>query len=165
MNKIIVSGFYVGFLPLAPGTFGSLLAILIGLGIELSGGFLFLLTTIIFLFFLGWKASYQYILKNPNRHDPQEIVIDEVVGQLVAYAPISFCAWFLNLEGINSTVVDWLIAFVLFRAFDIFKPWPINWADKMDSAFGVMLDDLLAGLFSAIIITGLILTLLFMGYI
>lgn len=157
MNKIFVSVLYIGFLPVAPGTFGSLFGIILGIIIQSTGGFPLLIATIFILFLIGWNSANNYIKKNNVIADPQEIVIDEVVGQLLSYLPISLYLWFFNEKSFHSTYFDWLITFILFRAFDIFKPWPINWADKIDSGLGIMLDDLIAGLYTAILLTSLML--------
>ena len=152
MNKILISVFYVGFIRFAPGTFGSLVGVLIGLLVQKFSGFPGLLLLITSLFVAGWISSKIYLANNIGKKDPQEVVIDEVVGQLVSYTPISFYIW-LNSESTDSQLHLWPLAFVLFRMFDIWKPWPISWADKLDSALGIMLDDLLAGLYSAILIS------------
>ena len=153
MNKLVVSVFYVGFLPFAPGTFGSLCGVTFGIFLQRVGGFPLILTSVFFLFFVGWVAASNYILKNRHDHDPKEIVIDEVVGQLLSYFPFSFYLWIFQYESFFSTFWDWLIAFTLFRAFDIAKPWPIKLADNLKSAYGIMLDDVVAGLLSAILIS------------
>ena len=157
MNKIFVSVLYIGFLPLAPGTFGSLFGVFLGIIIQKVGGSPLLIATILLLFISGWNSSNKYIKKNKLIHDPQEIVIDEVVGQLLSYLPISLYIWFFNKESVHSTLIDWLITFILFRMFDIFNPWPINWADRIDSGLGIMLDDLFAGCYVAILIISLML--------
>lgn len=159
MNKIFISVFCIGYLPYAPGTFGSLAGIIVGLILEKIGGFPFLITSIPIIFFLGWGASYLYIHKKKCDHDPQEIVIDELLGQLVSYTPFSFFIWWFDDKSHNPALYNWLIAFVLFRVFDIWKPWPISWADKKESALGVMLDDLFAGITSASLICGFLLIL------
>ena len=151
--------FYIGFLPFAPGTFGSLAGIVLFLLIQTLGGFPLLIFSIILIFVTGCISSHYYILENNHEHDPQEIVIDEVVGQLVSCIPISFNIWWFNSNGFSIFSFDWIIAFAIFRVFDIWKPWPINIADRIKSAFGVMLDDLIAGAYSAIVIYGLILAL------
>ena len=157
MSKIIVSVLYIGFLPIAPGTFGSLFGIILGILIQGIGGFPFYLLSIILLFFIGWKSTHTYFLEEKNNTDPPEVVIDEVVGQLVSYLPISFYLWWFNHENRVITDYSWFLVFILFRIFDIWKPWPIDWADNIKSALGVMLDDVVAGLYSAILICGLFL--------
>ena len=157
MNKLFVSVLYIGLLPVAPGTFGSLFGIILGITIQTIGGFPFLSVAIFLLFVAGWVSAKFYIEKNNKVHDPQEIVIDEVVGQLLAYSPISLYLWLLNGENFRPTFLDWIITFILFRLFDIFKPWPINWADKIDSGLGIMLDDVIAGIYAGILSLSLIL--------
>lgn len=157
MHKIFVTVFYIGFSPIAPGTFGSLAGVLLGWLIQNVGGLPLLIGFILIFFIVGWYSSHKYMLTKIDEKDPQEIVIDEVTGQLLSYLPISFYLWWFNLENYYSTLLDWSIAFIIFRLFDILKPWPINWVDQMDSALGVMLDDLFAGLYSAILICGIIL--------
>ena len=139
-------------MPIAPGTFGSLFGVILGITIQTIGGFPLLIVSILSLFGIGWNSANNYIKKNTIDLDPPEIVIDEVVGQLVAYLPISLFIWFFNQESFHSPFLDWFIAFILFRVFDILKPWPINWADKIDSGLGIMLDDLIAGFYTAILI-------------
>jgi phosphatidylglycerophosphatase A len=82
-------------------------------------------------------------------HDPSEIVIDELVGQWIALMPLSFAAWNSDIP-IHVMWPGWIAAFALFRLFDIWKPWIIGWADKRGDALGVMLDDVIAGVFAAI---------------
>ncbi|MEM8597645.1 MAG: phosphatidylglycerophosphatase A, partial [Pseudomonadota bacterium] len=83
--------------------------------------------------------------------DPQEVVIDEVAGMMIALWPLSIG---LTVTGADWWVWPWpgvLAAFVLFRALDILKPPPINWCERAPGAVGVMLDDLVAGALSALI--------------
>ena len=82
-------------------------------------------------------------------HDPSEIVIDEVAGQWVALFPVAYGA---SMIGVNILALwpGWIAAFALFRLFDISKPWLVGWADRRDDAMGVMLDDVIAGVFAAI---------------
>lgn len=142
LNKLIIflaTGFYAGFLPYAPGTFGSL----IGVGIffiinSLSPvyylGVLFLLFT--FGVYLSDRAEALFA-----RDDPSQIIFDEILGLLVAMAFIP--------NGIG-----WIIAgFLLFRFFDIFKPYPIRDIEKrFNGGFGIMLDDIAAGIYANILL-------------
>ena len=82
--------------------------------------------------------------------DPQEIVIDEVAGQWIALLVPSFGFWHAGLDSWNFPYPGWVAAFVFFRLFDIWKPWIIGRADARGDAAGVMLDDLLAGVFAAV---------------
>ena len=93
MIRLLVTVFYVGFSPYAPGTIGSIVAILIGYWIQVIGGFPLLMSSVIIFFFAGWAFTDRYITQTKANHDPQEIVIDEVVGQWVSYLPISFYIW------------------------------------------------------------------------
>ena len=152
MVKFIVTFFHIGFLPYAPGTFGSVAAVMTGYWIQLFGGFPLLVCFTTIFFLLGWALTNQYLSKNTLTHDPQEVVIDEVVGQWVTYLPISLYVWLFDLSIFPNSWVGWLVALILFRIFDIWKPWPVRWADKKNNSLGVMLDDILAGVYSASII-------------
>ena len=81
-------------------------------------------------------------------------MIDEVVGQWIALAPVIIGA---SHAGVPITALwpGWIAAFALFRLFDITKPGPVGWADSKDNATGVMLDDVIAGLMAAICVSGL----------
>jgi phosphatidylglycerophosphatase A len=149
MIKFIVTIVYVGFLPYAPGTFGSIAAILAGYWLQVWGGLPALICFTLAFFFLGWVLTYLYLLENNSSHDPQEIVIDEVVGQWVTYLPLSAYTWIFELSIFSYPLFDWLIALILFRIFDIWKPWPVGWADRQNNALGVMLDDVLAAIYAA----------------
>ena len=75
------------------------------------------------------------------------MVIDELCGQWIALIPLAF------FSPTENWLADYLMAFLLFRAFDIMKPWPIRWIDRyVQGGAGVMLDDVLAGIFSALVI-------------
>ena len=156
MIKLIVTVFYVGFSPYAPGTIGSIVAILIGYWIQFIGGFPLLMSCVITFFFAGWAFTDRYISQTKASHDPQEIVIDEVVGQWISYLPISFYIWKYELTILSFDWFNWVTALILFRIFDIWKPWPVIWADKKNNSLGVMLDDVLAGIYAAIITVVLI---------
>lgn len=152
MVKLIVSVFYIGFLPKAPGTFGSIAAVFLGYWLQILGGFPLLTVFIILFFLLGWAMSYQYLIENSLKHDPQEIVIDEVVGQWITFLPISLYMYISETSSSTLLWLNWLIALILFRIFDVWKPWPVSWADKKTTSLGVMLDDVLAGIYAAFLI-------------
>ena len=84
-----------------------------------------------------------------DNHDPSEIVIDEVVGQWIA---LSAARQHRASRGLDTLALwpGWIAAFALFRLFDITKPWLVGWADRRDDATGVMLDDVIAGVFAAL---------------
>ena len=148
LMKAIASLFYIGFLRPAPGTWGSLISLPVAYGILLSGGFRFLIIATITMFFIGLYATAQ--VTHEGDKDPSWVVIDELVGQWVALFPVAYGA---SMMGVAywELYPGWISGFVLFRLFDIWKPWLIGWADRQGGAFGVMFDDVLAGVFAALI--------------
>ena len=82
--------------------------------------------------------------------DPSEIVIDEVAGQWIALLAPSFGFWMMGLDTWNFPYPGWVGAFLLFRLFDIWKPWLVGRADRRHDPVGVMLDDIWAGIFAGI---------------
>jgi phosphatidylglycerophosphatase A len=131
-----------GYLPFAPGTWASALAVAIFVLFSPVGLWQFGLT-LVALFFLGvWAADAAERLL--ERKDDQRIVIDEVGGQLVALLP-------LLVLGSPRSLSALVTGFVLFRCFDIWKPGPVRWAERrFAGGVGVMMDDLVAGLLSAV---------------
>lgn len=144
--NLIATWFGCGLISPAPGTWGSLGAIPVALALYHFGGLYAFIVIAIILTPLGFWATAKYE-KASGIHDNKQIVIDEVIGQWIALLPV-----FL-LTGINWGLI--LLAFALFRLFDITKPWPISHFDKnVKGATGVMMDDIIAGIFAAILITG-----------
>lgn len=137
LPTFIATGFGTGYLPKAPGTWGSLAALPFAWYLDISWAWIALVC------FLGWIATYFYIQQPGKNQDPKEVVIDEVLGQWVTlmFAP--------------KTLLGFALGFALFRLFDIWKPWPISWADQLKgspvlNATSVMIDDVLAGLMAGI---------------
>ncbi|VAV87759.1 Phosphatidylglycerophosphatase A [hydrothermal vent metagenome] len=153
MIHFITTVFYIGHLRPAPGTWGSLAAIPMAWGLHLLGGWPLLVLATFVVFALGWWAT-ALDTKGKTDHDPSEIVIDEVVGQWIAFWVISIGA---SHTGAPLTALwpGWIVAFLGFRLFDILKPGPIGWADRRGDALGVMLDDVIAGIFAAILVVAL----------
>lgn len=148
MSNFIATFFYVGHLRPAPGTWGSFAALPAAMIVyALAGPWIFIALTI-GLYFLGLWATRQETQGQDN-HDPSEIVIDEVVGQWIAVFPVLLGAA-RNDVSLLALWPGWIAAFILFRFFDITKIGPVGWADKRDDAIGVMLDDVIAGIFAAI---------------
>ena len=140
-SLFLVTGFGIGLLPIAPGTFGSILGMVLFLGLAHLYLPMFWLSLIILIFYCVSYLAVQSTLKIIKRSDPGEIVIDEVLGMMLVMMTIP-----LELKWI-------FLAFILFRIFDIFMPWPINQVDsKLKNALGVMLDDFIASLYSVILI-------------
>ncbi len=138
----------VGYLRPAPGTWGSLAALPYFWVFHVFGGFPLVLIAVIAGFVKGWWAIKEMTSGSDN-HDPSEIVVDEVIGQWIALLPLSYAAWSMSLD-ILVMWPGWIAAFVLFRLFDIWKPGPVGWADRRDDAWGVMLDDVVAGVLAAL---------------
>ncbi|MBV1885998.1 MAG: phosphatidylglycerophosphatase A [Parvibaculaceae bacterium] len=142
---LMATWFGAGLLPKAPGTWGSLAALPFAYGMLMlfpSPYVLFLAAGI--LFFPGCWASAAYASSTGNP-DPGAVVVDEVVGQwmVLAVAPFS--------------PIGWLLAFVLFRLFDVVKPWPISLADRhIKGGFGIMFDDVIAAAFGMVIMVTLV---------
>ncbi|MCY4590192.1 MAG: phosphatidylglycerophosphatase A [Alphaproteobacteria bacterium] len=127
----------IGLIPIAPGTWGSLAAVPAGWLIVNVLGVAGLLAAIVAIFALGVWASGRYAAR-AGEHDPGSCVIDEVVGQLIVVAALPPDPWFL--AG----------GFVMFRLFDIIKPWPAGLVDqRVPGGLGIMLDDVVAGLQAA----------------
>jgi len=148
MKRIIGTFFYTGYLKPAPGTWGSLAALpFVWVFHVLGGPWLFLAVTIA-TYALGLWAVKGLVEDSTNK-DPSEIVIDEVVGMWLAMLPVSFGAAGMGAD-IFRLWPGWVSAFLLFRLFDIWKPWLVGRADRRGDALGVMLDDIIAGIFAAI---------------
>ena len=138
--KAFVSVLGIGYIRIAPGTFGSLFAILVW---YISINYLniyFFYTIIIIVFICSFKAINIY-LRNENKDDPSEVVVDEFIGQSL---PLIFLLQF--------NVYEVLLAFGSFRLFDIFKVYPVNKVENFEGANGVIMDDVVAGIYSLIII-------------
>ena len=147
MARLLATVCGVGYLRPAPGTWGSLAALPLTWALHQIGGFPLVLIGLIAVTAAGFWASQQMIAQTDNG-DPSEVVIDEVAGQMLALLALSYPAWSMGID-ITALWPGWIAAFVLFRLFDIWKPGPVGWADRMGGAAGVMLDDLIAGAFAA----------------
>lgn len=138
MNNLIMAlatGFYVGKISKAPGTWGSLAAFLPWLLIRDLPLLTYLLVLAVF-FIVGFfvSGSAEKILDSP---DAGCIVIDEILGM------------FITLAVAPPHPAAWLLGFVLFRIFDIFKPFPVSWFDQqIHGGIGIMMDDVIAGLYA-----------------
>tara|TARA_A100001011_G_C13947405_1_gene689736 strand:+ start:107 stop:592 length:486 start_codon:yes stop_codon:yes gene_type:complete len=156
MVKLYVSLFGLGFIPFASGTIGSLAGIALWLALrEIISPWIMILA-IVLIFILSWPITEVYLRKN-KEHDPAEVIIDEVIGQWVSLIPLIYLDS-IEYPMINNQFYEFLLSsFLLFRFFDIFKPWPISIIDRQKNSFSVLFDDVLAGFFSSICITGYIL--------
>ena len=139
-TKYFATLFGIGFIPLAPGTFGSLFAIFIWyVFIDLFSIFYFI-TLFLFVLSVSFYLTDIY-LDNYKKKDPSEVIVDEFLGQSI---PLLFI--------VNFNIYEVLIAFVTFRFFDIYKIYPINKIEDLKGSYGVILDDIVAGIYSLIIL-------------
>ena len=146
IKKIILSCFGVGFLPLAPGTWGSLLAVAIFLVVHYFCPAPVICGTVIIIAMI---ASSVFCLlfageaeKQENKKDPQWIVIDEFAGQMVVLLPVAFVE--------EKVLIAAVAGFVLFRIFDILKPPPVRESELLKGGLGILADDIIAGLMAAV---------------
>jgi phosphatidylglycerophosphatase A len=131
---VLATAGYVGFFPIAPGTAGSLAGLIVFAFVRWIGEPGFEIATIVAVLVLGiWSASIaERVL---NLKDPGPVVIDEVLGMLITLALLP-----LSLTGV-------LVGFVLFRVFDVIKPFPAGRLESLHGGMGIMLDDAVAGLY------------------
>lgn len=136
----------VGYLPLAPGTFGSIVAVGIFLLIVGLGSVAVLLAIVVVTLAGIWAGSRTEVIS--GRKDPGKVVVDEVAGQLIALLPLA-------LAG-RWPVWAVIVSFILFRFFDIVKPYPANRLQLLHGGVGIMFDDLVAGVYAAVVVSILI---------
>lgn len=143
---LAIATFGVGYLPLMPGTFGSLVSV--GMFLLLARANMPLVAVVLVLIlavtFAGiWAGSR--IEQLSGRKDPGKVVVDEVAGQLIALFPLTLVA-----QWSTGAVI---LSFILFRFFDIVKPYPANRLQELEGGTGIMFDDLVAGVYSAIVVS------------
>jgi phosphatidylglycerophosphatase A len=142
---LISTWFGAGLLPIAPGTWGSLAALPFAWAIQFYAGPWALLGAAAVVFAVGvWSAGW--FVKRCDDFDPGPVVVDEVAGQwlVLAFAP--------------PEIGYYIAGFILFRAFDIRKPWPAGWIDRnMHGGIGIMLDDIAAAVYGALLLYALVL--------
>lgn len=178
--EFIATVCYIGRIKFAPGTFGSLPAFPLCYMImhftlnnkivfpidgfdfqeqQIIALFIIELLATILLFFIGTYCTAIYIEDGEDK-DPKEVVIDEVVGQMLTIILVSFSViltYHSTIQlSIDAKIIDMIllgiVPFILFRLFDILKPWPINWLDEnIKGAWGVMLDDVAAAIFAVVV--------------
>ncbi len=144
-EKMLGSAFYTGYIPFAPGTFGSIVALLIYLipGFE-NPTLLLILISLFSIVGISIGTKFEAVYGK----DPKQCTIDEMVGMWISLLFIPKTIWFI------------LIAFILWRIFDITKPFPANIAEKLSGGLGIMLDDIIAAIY-ALTITHIIIYLFF----
>ncbi|MFC1809848.1 phosphatidylglycerophosphatase A [Candidatus Omnitrophota bacterium] len=134
--KLIGTFFYSGYLPKAPGTWGSLATL--PLIFILKSDTLYV-SVMVLLFFVGRYAAHQ-MAQELGVEDPKHVVIDEVVGMMMA------------MFTIHVSLFTIVLGFGLFRLFDITKPWIIRKVERYPNGYGIMLDDIIAGVFANVIL-------------
>jgi phosphatidylglycerophosphatase A len=136
---LLASVFGVGYSPIAPGTLGTLVAILVYYFLSNIPSPLYEITLVGFLFFSVWVSGNAEIFF--GKKDDQRIVIDEIIGFLI------------TMLWVPKTIRFVIIGFFLFRFFDILKPFPIRRMErKLEGGFGVVLDDVMAGIYANIVL-------------
>jgi phosphatidylglycerophosphatase A len=144
LARLIATWFYIGYTPKAPGTAGSLAAAAIAFLLGQIFGW-----TTADVAFLGallfplaiWAAGV--VADDMKSKDPQIVVVDEVVGQWIT---------FIGMTGRGFNWVGTLMGFALFRLFDMWKPWPIRRLEKLDGGVGIVVDDVMAGVYAALVL-------------
>lgn len=147
MMRAIATFGYVGLLRPAPGTWGSLAALPVAWLILTLGGWIALVVATTAVFFVGLEAA-RVEAEASGDHDPSHVVIDEVVGQWIALLPVGIGAAMTG-SSLLALWPGWIVAFALFRLFDILKPGPVGKADRRGDAMGLMMDDVWAGAIAA----------------
>jgi len=142
LHYIIATALWSGYTPKAPGTAGSALG-LIAAWFFLSDNPQALLIAVGVSFFIGWWSA-DVVEKDLGKEDPSIVVIDEVSGM-----------W-LSLLFVPTNILLYLVAFGLFRLFDIWKPWPIENLQHLHGGLGIMLDDIIAGVYAFLVMQALL---------
>lgn len=136
----LATGLGVGLIPFAPGTFGSMLALILAMLIYPVSGLpqllLVCITIVVAIYSSNWLAEAE------DQKDPSFVVIDEVAGMFVTLL------WLPRPLGLAA----WVAAFLLFRVFDIWKPWPVHKLEKLPGGVGIVLDDVAAGILANIVL-------------
>ncbi|MHC4604432.1 MAG: phosphatidylglycerophosphatase A family protein [Planctomycetota bacterium] len=154
MKRPFTSCFGLGRLPLAPGTWGSLPpAAIFALMWHLEAPAVLISIVLVALTLAGCVVCVKFapaVIAATGRDDPREVVADEFAGQAVTFLAISF----LTTAAISTRqiFVITVLGFLLFRLFDIVKPWPIHKAEQLPKGWGILADDLLAGVYAAIVL-------------
>lgn len=152
MSRLLTSCFGLGWLPVAPGTWGSLPpAVAFGLLCQLDAKGVLIATVMVVLALAGSIACVilaPAVIASSGKNDPREVVVDELAGQAVTFLPVPL----FSVEHFSIRQA-WLVAgvgFLLFRAFDIAKPWPIRRLERLPMGWGILADDMAAGICAAI---------------
>ena len=138
--SLIATWFGLGMIPIAPGSWASLVALPLAWVLRAGSGMAGLAVAIALTFGAGWWAAGS-VARARGVPDPGEVVVDEIVGQ-----------WLVLLAAPFNPLA-WIAGFLLFRLFDIWKPWPVRWADRhVKGGLGIMLDDILAAGYALLVL-------------
>lgn len=140
LTTLFLSWFYTGKFPKAPGTIGSLATIPLILFLSYLQINIYSLSALIIVIFILSVVVTQKVQQKYQLHDPQWIVIDEVIGMLITWAFIQ-----------RTDFLSLLIVFGTFRFFDIIKIWPASYFDRLEHGFGTITDDVVSGLYAGIL--------------
>jgi phosphatidylglycerophosphatase A len=139
LARVLATWFGCGYAPKGPGTAGSLGALLVAWPLRHQVPWFFAALALIVLVPSIWAAGSTAL--QVGKKDPQIVVIDEVVGQWIALA-----------GAVAYAPAAWITAFVLFRAFDIWKPWPVRQLENLPGGTGIVMDDVMAGIYAALVL-------------
>ena len=147
LNFLFVTFFGIGTIRYAPGTIASLITTIFLFSsfhvLNLSN--IVILTSLLLIFFYSFFAISNYIKDDANK-DPKEVVVDEVIGQSIPIYMYEVAHG--TAKDYNEAILFYIYIFILFRFFDIKKPFPINFFDKkFKNSFGVIMDDVIAGFY------------------
>ena len=151
MKRLLTSCFGLGWLPVAPGSWGSLpSAIIFGLACYFGGSTAILISLMIVLIIAGSfvcvKFSYVAVAATGNK-DPNEVVADEIAGQALTFLAMPLLMTDVSGGQIVSIAV---LGYFLFRLFDTVKPWPSYRLEELPAGWGILADDLMAGVYAGI---------------
>jgi phosphatidylglycerophosphatase A len=139
--ELIATGFGMGRLPVAPGTWASLLTLPFAFALASLIGQAGLAAVAVALTAIGiWSSGV--VARQWKEKDPRDVVIDEIAGQCLALVPA------------GTDLLAFLVAFIAFRVFDIAKPWPANAAQRLAGGYGIVIDDVIAGGYAALVVWG-----------
>jgi phosphatidylglycerophosphatase A len=145
MNRLAIffaTGGYVGYLPIAPGTFGSALGLGLLWGIRTVGDMRLEILVLVLILVLGiWSGSV--VERYVGTVDPGIVIMDEIAGMLI------------TMLLIPVTAISVLAGFLVFRALDILKPWPARRLERLPGGFGIMADDVMAAIYGNLVMHGL----------
>jgi phosphatidylglycerophosphatase A len=151
-STVVASVFGSGYFDVAPGTIMSAVAVPLAILIALyGGGAMGVLGASLIALVIGILACADHV-RETKREDPPECVIDELAGQWLACA-FCLCSFGGLIPNPHISLPAFAVAFLLFRLFDIWKPWPVGWADEnIKGGLGVMTDDMIAGLMAGVLV-------------